>query len=91
MKKPPDINCTDLLGNTPLHCAAYRAQKQCAIKLLQHKANPNAKNKSGTQRQLIVASYFNAFKAVVLKVNIFSVIVIVQFFTLSVQYVYKFI
>lgn len=46
MKKPPDINCTDLLGNTPLHCAAYRGQKQCAVKLLQHKANPNVKNKN---------------------------------------------
>ncbi|KAI2650443.1 Oxysterol-binding protein-related protein 1 [Labeo rohita] len=45
MKKPPNINCTDLLGNTPLHCAAYRGQKQCAVKLLQHKANPNIKNK----------------------------------------------
>lgn len=47
MKKPPNINCTDLLGNTPLHCAAYRGQKQCAVKLLQHKANPNIKNKNG--------------------------------------------
>uniref|UniRef100_A0A8C1Q8R9 Oxysterol-binding protein n=1 Tax=Cyprinus carpio TaxID=7962 RepID=A0A8C1Q8R9_CYPCA len=46
MKKPPNINCTDLLGNTPLHCAAYRGQKQCAVKLLQHKANPNIKNKN---------------------------------------------
>uniref|UniRef100_A0A671SXD8 Oxysterol-binding protein n=1 Tax=Sinocyclocheilus anshuiensis TaxID=1608454 RepID=A0A671SXD8_9TELE len=45
MKKPPNISCTDLLGNTPLHCAAYRGQKQCAVKLLQHKANPNIKNK----------------------------------------------
>uniref|UniRef100_A0A673NDZ1 Oxysterol-binding protein n=1 Tax=Sinocyclocheilus rhinocerous TaxID=307959 RepID=A0A673NDZ1_9TELE len=34
-----------MLGNTPLHCAAYRGQKQCAVKLLQHKANPNIKNK----------------------------------------------
>uniref|UniRef100_A0A672JYK6 Oxysterol-binding protein n=1 Tax=Sinocyclocheilus grahami TaxID=75366 RepID=A0A672JYK6_SINGR len=45
MKKPPNISCTDLLGNTPLHCTAYRGQKQCAVKLLQHKANPNIKNK----------------------------------------------
>ena len=21
---PPDINCSDVLGNTPLHCSAYR-------------------------------------------------------------------
>uniref|UniRef100_A0AAY4DTD3 Oxysterol-binding protein n=1 Tax=Denticeps clupeoides TaxID=299321 RepID=A0AAY4DTD3_9TELE len=46
-KKPPDLNCTDLLGNTPLHCAAYRGQKQCALKLLQSGANPNIKNKNG--------------------------------------------
>uniref|UniRef100_A0A8C2JDT7 Oxysterol-binding protein n=1 Tax=Cyprinus carpio TaxID=7962 RepID=A0A8C2JDT7_CYPCA len=49
MKKPPNISCTDLLGNTPLHCAAYRGQKQCAVKLMQHKANPNIKNKIGSE------------------------------------------
>ncbi|XP_069006739.1 oxysterol-binding protein-related protein 1 isoform X1 [Embiotoca jacksoni] len=46
-KKPPDINCTDLLGNTPLHCAAYRGQMQCALKLLKGGANPSVKNKNG--------------------------------------------
>lgn len=46
-KKPPDINCTDLLGNTPLHCAAYRGQRQCALKLLKSGANPGVKNKNG--------------------------------------------
>lgn len=46
-KKTPDINCTDLLGNTPLHSAAYRGQKQCALKLLKSGANPNIKNKKG--------------------------------------------
>uniref|UniRef100_A0A1A8N9A4 Oxysterol-binding protein n=3 Tax=Nothobranchius TaxID=28779 RepID=A0A1A8N9A4_9TELE len=46
-KKPPDINCTDLLGNTPLHCAAYRGQRLCALKLLKSRADPNAKNKNG--------------------------------------------
>ncbi|XP_047231280.1 oxysterol-binding protein-related protein 1 isoform X2 [Girardinichthys multiradiatus] len=46
-KKPPDINCTDLLGNTPLHCAAYRGQRLCAMKLLRNGANPNAENKNG--------------------------------------------
>nr|XP_055074784.1 oxysterol-binding protein-related protein 1 isoform X2 [Misgurnus anguillicaudatus] len=44
MKKPPNINCRDLLGNTPLHCAAYRGQKECAIKLLQLRADPYIKN-----------------------------------------------
>lgn len=46
-KKPPDINCTDLLGNTPLHCAAYRGQRQCALKLLKSGACPNITNKQG--------------------------------------------
>uniref|UniRef100_A0A8C5N739 Oxysterol-binding protein n=1 Tax=Gouania willdenowi TaxID=441366 RepID=A0A8C5N739_GOUWI len=46
-KKPPDINCSDLLGNTPLHCAAYRDQKLCALKLLKSGANPDIKNKNG--------------------------------------------
>nr|XP_015209327.1 PREDICTED: oxysterol-binding protein-related protein 1 isoform X1 [Lepisosteus oculatus] len=45
-KKPPDINCSDLLGNTPLHCAVYRGQKQCAIKLLKSGASPNIKNQN---------------------------------------------
>uniref|UniRef100_A0A671SYT1 Oxysterol-binding protein n=1 Tax=Sinocyclocheilus anshuiensis TaxID=1608454 RepID=A0A671SYT1_9TELE len=49
-----------LLGNTPLHCAAYRGQKQCAVKLLQHKANPNIKNKIGSELHLIVASCFKS-------------------------------
>uniref|UniRef100_A0A672GSU9 Oxysterol-binding protein n=1 Tax=Salarias fasciatus TaxID=181472 RepID=A0A672GSU9_SALFA len=47
-KKPPDINCTDLLGNTPLHCAAYRGQRQCALKLLKSGANLSIRNKNGT-------------------------------------------
>ncbi|CAL9695725.1 unnamed protein product [Knipowitschia caucasica] len=46
-KKPPDINCTDLLGNTPLHCAAYRGQRQCALKLLKCGASPSFNNKQG--------------------------------------------
>ncbi|XP_075943504.1 oxysterol-binding protein-related protein 1 isoform X4 [Anarhichas minor] len=46
-KKTPDINCTDLLGNTPLHSAAYRGQKQCALKLLKSGASPNVENKKG--------------------------------------------
>ncbi|XP_004635861.1 oxysterol-binding protein-related protein 1 [Octodon degus] len=44
---PPDVNCVDQLGNTPLHCAAYRAHKQCALKLLKNGADPNLKNKNG--------------------------------------------
>ncbi|XP_059580145.1 oxysterol-binding protein-related protein 1 isoform X2 [Alligator mississippiensis] len=44
--KPPDINCIDQMGNTPLHCAAYRAQKQCALKLLKNGADPKVRNKN---------------------------------------------
>ncbi|KAJ3598841.1 hypothetical protein NHX12_032805 [Muraenolepis orangiensis] len=46
-KKPIDIHCVDLLGNTPLHCAAYRGQRLCALKLLKTGASPNIKNKNG--------------------------------------------
>uniref|UniRef100_A0A665VMX1 Oxysterol-binding protein n=1 Tax=Echeneis naucrates TaxID=173247 RepID=A0A665VMX1_ECHNA len=45
--KPFYINCTDLLGNTPLHCAAYRGQRLCALKLLKSGAVSNIKNKNG--------------------------------------------
>ncbi|XP_047649900.1 oxysterol-binding protein-related protein 1 isoform X2 [Phacochoerus africanus] len=43
---PPDVNCSDQLGNTPLHCAAYRAHKQCALRLLKSGADPNLKNEN---------------------------------------------
>ncbi|CAL8349949.1 oxysterol-binding protein-related protein 1 isoform X2 [Gadus morhua] len=46
-KKPVDIHCVDLLGNTPLHCASYRGQRQCALRLLKTGASPNIKNKNG--------------------------------------------
>ncbi|KAJ7403882.1 hypothetical protein BTVI_74357 [Pitangus sulphuratus] len=48
--KPPDINCTDQMGNTPLHCAAYRAHKHCALKLLKNGADPKIRNKNGYQQ-----------------------------------------
>lgn len=35
------------MGNTPLHCAAYRAHKHCALKLLKNGADPKIKNKNG--------------------------------------------
>uniref|UniRef100_A0A3P9M5M2 Oxysterol-binding protein n=1 Tax=Oryzias latipes TaxID=8090 RepID=A0A3P9M5M2_ORYLA len=46
-KDPPDIHCRDSVGNTPLHCAAYRGQKQCILKLLKCGARPNVKNSNG--------------------------------------------
>ncbi|NWH86032.1 OSBL1 protein, partial [Aegithalos caudatus] len=63
-RKPPDINCTDQMGNTPLHCAAYRAHKHCALKLLRNGADPKIKNKNdqtpldlaqGAEMKLILA------------------------------------
>ncbi|XP_032875405.1 oxysterol-binding protein-related protein 1 isoform X3 [Amblyraja radiata] len=41
---PPAVNCTDKLGNTPLHCAAYRGQRQCVVKLLKYDAKSSIKN-----------------------------------------------
>ncbi|KAM8874630.1 oxysterol-binding protein-related protein 1 isoform 2-T2 [Spinachia spinachia] len=54
-KKSPDINCTDLLGNTPLHSAAYRGQRACVLKLLRGGASPNVENNQG-QTALDLAS-----------------------------------
>ncbi|XP_076000601.1 oxysterol-binding protein-related protein 1-like isoform X2 [Genypterus blacodes] len=44
LKEAPDIHCRDSVGNTPLHCAAYRGQKQCIVKLLKSRASPSMKN-----------------------------------------------
>uniref|UniRef100_A0A3Q3K2P1 Oxysterol-binding protein n=1 Tax=Monopterus albus TaxID=43700 RepID=A0A3Q3K2P1_MONAL len=46
-KETPYIHCRDSVGNTPLHCAAYRGHKQCIIKLLKCGANPSIKNSNG--------------------------------------------
>uniref|UniRef100_A0A8C4NM04 Oxysterol-binding protein n=1 Tax=Dicentrarchus labrax TaxID=13489 RepID=A0A8C4NM04_DICLA len=46
-KGAPDIHCRDSVGNTPLHCAAYRGQKQCILKLLKSGASPSIKNNNG--------------------------------------------
>ncbi|KAL7387496.1 hypothetical protein ABVT39_024256 [Epinephelus coioides] len=65
-KEAPDIHCRDSVGNTPLHCAAYRGQKQCIIKLLKSGANPSAKNNNdqtaldlvrSDELRLILAAY----------------------------------
>ncbi|XP_055084380.1 oxysterol-binding protein-related protein 1-like isoform X3 [Periophthalmus magnuspinnatus] len=53
-KNPPNIHCRDSVGNTPLHCAAYRGQKQCIIKLLKSGAKPTIRN-SNEQTALDVA------------------------------------
>uniref|UniRef100_A0A668ALM4 Oxysterol-binding protein n=1 Tax=Myripristis murdjan TaxID=586833 RepID=A0A668ALM4_9TELE len=45
-RQAPDIHCKDLVGNTPLHCAAYRGQKQCVLKLLKSGANSSIRNKN---------------------------------------------
>uniref|UniRef100_A0A8D3DB01 Oxysterol-binding protein n=1 Tax=Scophthalmus maximus TaxID=52904 RepID=A0A8D3DB01_SCOMX len=43
-KEAPNIHCRDSVGNTPLHCAAYRGQKLCVMKLLKSGAGPSVKN-----------------------------------------------
>ncbi|XP_035025880.1 oxysterol-binding protein-related protein 1 isoform X1 [Hippoglossus stenolepis] len=43
-QEAPNIHCRDSVGNTPLHCAAYRGQKLCIIKLLKSGASPSMKN-----------------------------------------------
>nr|XP_043896034.1 oxysterol-binding protein-related protein 1-like isoform X2 [Solea senegalensis] len=43
-KEAPNIHCRDDVGNTPLHCAAYRGQKLCILKLLKSGASPSVKN-----------------------------------------------
>ncbi|XP_038052477.1 oxysterol-binding protein-related protein 1-like [Patiria miniata] len=45
--RPPNINCADVTGNTPLHCASYRDQHEVVMLLLQHGANPRLPNKKG--------------------------------------------
>ncbi|XP_015913961.1 oxysterol-binding protein-related protein 1 [Parasteatoda tepidariorum] len=44
---PPDINCVDSLGNSALHCAAYRGKKEVAVLLLQNGINTSLKNLRG--------------------------------------------
>ncbi|XP_027146083.1 oxysterol-binding protein-related protein 1 isoform X1 [Larimichthys crocea] len=65
-KETPDIHCRDSVGNTPLHCAAYRGQKQCIIKLLKSGASPCIKNSNdqtaldlirSDELRLILAAY----------------------------------
>lgn len=45
--RPPNINCTDNLGNTALHCASYRGHKEAAVLLLQNGIDSTIKNFRG--------------------------------------------
>uniref|UniRef100_A0A3P9J8F2 Uncharacterized protein n=1 Tax=Oryzias latipes TaxID=8090 RepID=A0A3P9J8F2_ORYLA len=67
-KGPPDIHCRDSVGNTPLHCAAYRGQKQCILKLLKCGASPNVKNSNGisvycSHHAVALYSYFLGWRS----------------------------
>uniref|UniRef100_A0AAX7VSD0 Oxysterol-binding protein n=1 Tax=Astatotilapia calliptera TaxID=8154 RepID=A0AAX7VSD0_ASTCA len=62
-KDAPDIHCRDSVGNTPLHCAAYRGQKQCVIKLLKCGANPSIKNNNVLLRGVFV-KLFRFYKCI---------------------------
>ncbi|XP_066917849.1 oxysterol-binding protein-related protein 1-like [Clytia hemisphaerica] len=44
---PPNINCQNLLGNTALHCAAFRGHKEIAVLLLQNGIDSTVKNNRG--------------------------------------------
>ncbi|GFR27377.1 oxysterol-binding protein-related protein 1 [Trichonephila clavata] len=44
---PPDINCVDSLGNSALHCAAYRGKKEVVLLLLQNGIDTSLKNLRG--------------------------------------------
>ncbi|KAK9504836.1 hypothetical protein O3M35_009016 [Rhynocoris fuscipes] len=46
-ERPPNINCVDSLGNTPLHCAAYRGHKETAVLLLQNGIDSTIRNIRG--------------------------------------------
>ncbi|XP_034558110.1 oxysterol-binding protein-related protein 1-like isoform X2 [Notolabrus celidotus] len=78
-KEAPDIHCRDSVGNTPLHCAAYRGQKQCIMKLLKSGASPTLKNnneqtaldlaRTDEQRLIIVAYQVKDEKSGVQKIE----------------------
>lgn len=44
---PPNINSVDSLGNSALHCAAYRGRKEAAVLLLENGINASIKNARG--------------------------------------------
>ncbi|XP_006818987.1 oxysterol-binding protein-related protein 1-like [Saccoglossus kowalevskii] len=44
---PPNIQCTDVMGNGPLHCAAYRGHNEVAVVLLQNGIDPMLQNNNG--------------------------------------------
>lgn len=44
---PPNINYVDSLGNSALHCAAYRGKKEAAVLLLQNGIDASIKNARG--------------------------------------------
>uniref|UniRef100_A0A3B5M832 Uncharacterized protein n=1 Tax=Xiphophorus couchianus TaxID=32473 RepID=A0A3B5M832_9TELE len=66
-KEAPDIHCRDSVGNTPLHCAAYRGQKHCIIKLLKSGASSNIRNSNSMK--LILFSFLHFWGNEVQKVE----------------------
>ncbi|XP_053323281.1 oxysterol-binding protein-related protein 1 isoform X2 [Spea bombifrons] len=69
---PPNINCTDVMGNTPLHCAAYRGLRQCALKLLKSGADSNLKNKKN-QKPIDLAQRIEIKQVLQTKVNKYTI------------------
>ena len=60
-KKPVNVNCQDDLGNTALHCSAFRSQKQVAIFLLEHGIEPSVRNIAGMQFFIIPGLDFASY------------------------------
>ena len=54
-QQTPSVNCIDMFGNSPLHCASYRGQKEAAAILLQHGADASLRNLRG-QRPIDMAN-----------------------------------
>lgn len=44
---PPNINCVDAQGNSSLHCASYRGNKEVAVLLLQNGIDTQIRNQRG--------------------------------------------
>ncbi|XP_030830790.1 oxysterol-binding protein-related protein 1 isoform X2 [Strongylocentrotus purpuratus] len=55
--RPPNINCTDVSGHTPLHRACCSDQREAAILLLQSGAKTDVKNSKGQTALDLAQSY----------------------------------
>lgn len=47
LAQPPGVNCADVYGNTALHLAAARGQREVVVLLLQNGVNTTLRNSRG--------------------------------------------